>query len=171
MHKEINLTAIVAMDRNRGIGKNHDIPWPGKLRDDMAHFKNYTMRKIVVQGRRTFQSIPEKYRPLPGRENIILSRNPTYDAPGCAVISDPNAIVRISESREVCIIGGAEIYKLFLPVVTRIIVTHVDTEVIGTDTFFPEILPEWKRNLMYRFKADRRNQFPFSIYNYERPHH
>lgn len=165
-----NLTIVVAMDRNNVIGKNGDIPWAGKLRGDMEHFKNYTTGKIVVMGRKTYESIPERFRPLSNRENLILTRNRNADFPGCGMVFEPSAIIGISASREVCIVGGAEIYALFLPVVRKMIVTEVDIEVEGGDTFFPRIMPEWKKVLVHKQEVNERNHFPFSIYNYERPH-
>lgn len=163
-----NLTIVVAMSINNLIGCDGDIPWRGKIPADMDHFVDYTTEKIVVMGRKTYDSIPKKYRPLSKRENIILSRKPGLDYPGCAVVHDPSAIERISASREVCILGGGEVYKIFLPVATRLIVTHVEIVIAG-DTFFPPINPvDWTERLILHQPVEGRNKHEFSIKEYTR---
>ncbi len=164
------ITIVVAMDQNRVIGREGDIPWRGRLRADMDHFKKYTMGKIVVMGRKTYDSIPPAFRPLVGRENIVLTRNQSIDFPGCGKVSDPDSIERIAEAREICVIGGAEIYSLFLPVAKKMIVTHVGTRVQDGDTFIPEVdgdLWRFSKQLLVH-DIDERNHFPFSISEYVR---
>ncbi|MFZ2621461.1 MAG: dihydrofolate reductase [Minisyncoccia bacterium] len=160
------ITIIVAMDRNRVIGKQGEIPWSGHLRDDMKHFKDYTTGKTVVMGRKTWDSIPPKFKPLPMRENVIMTNDQRFKASDCFLIHSPDAIKSLSGIQEICIIGGAEIYKLFLPMADKLIVTIVDTEVLGGDAFFPEITEEWDERLLSIHKADERNLFPFSIFEY-----
>nr|AIA18933.1 Dihydrofolate reductase [uncultured bacterium] len=165
----MRLTIVVAMDRNRVIGKNGDIPWAGKLRADMEHFKQFTMGKVVVMGRKTYDSIPARFKPLSGRENIVLTKNLEFKALGCAVFHEVEPVEMISVSREVCVLGGAEIYKLFFEATDELIVTEVDTEVLGGDTFFPEILPvEWDRRVLFRQEVDEKNQFSFTVCQYTR---
>jgi dihydrofolate reductase len=167
MQNQTKITIVVAMDNNRAIGKNGDIPWAGKLRDDMEHFKGYTTGKIVVMGRKTYESIPERFRPLPNRENLVLTRNHEIDFPGCAIVHDPLAIERLATGREVCIIGGEEIYRLFLPVVKKAIITLVDTKIEGGDTFFPLLPDSWSfSRKVFKKQKDERNMFSFSVSEY-----
>lgn len=164
-----NITMIVAMDKNRVIGKAGDVPWRGKLKADAEHFRNTTLNKIVVMGRKTYNSLPEKYKPLPKRENLVMTRDLKFNAPGCAEIRDAGAIIRMSEYREVFVIGGKDIYGLFLPVAQRLIVTHVETEVVGGDTLFPKLSPqEWVSNFLFRHEVDEKNDFPFHVVEYTR---
>ena len=163
-----NIALIVAMDKNRVIGKNGDIPWKGRLRADMEHFSLTTQGHVVVMGRKTWQSLPERFRPLPKRENLVLTRDTRLNAKGCGEIYDPSVIERISDFREVFVIGGSEIYKMFLPVARRILVTHVETIVEGGDTFFPVILDEWFSKPIFQKKTDQQNQFNFNVVEYTR---
>lgn len=127
--------ALVAMDKERGIGLNGTLPW--RLREDMAHFKATTMGHPVIMGRRTWESLPK--RPLPGRRNIVISRNYAYDAPGAEVFSGVEDAVAACEGAETpVIIGGAQIYSSAMHLITDLIVTRVDM-VSEADTFFPEL--------------------------------
>lgn len=164
----MGFTLVVATDKNNAIGKDGDIPWSGKLRDEMRHFKKYTMGKIVVMGRKTYDSIPEKFKPLVGRNNVVLTRDRTWSSPGCTVMHDIDEILAISATEEICVIGGAEIYKLFLPIADRLIVTVVDTEVENGDTFFPDVKSGWNKKILSEHTADKANQFPFTIFEYTR---
>jgi dihydrofolate reductase len=162
------ITMIVAVDKNNVIGKNGDIPWSGRLRGDMRHFKIYTMGKTVVMGRKTYDSIPEKFRPLTGRKNVVMTNSATWESEGCVATKDIEKIKKLSLSEEVCIIGGAEIYRLFLPIADRLIITVVDTEVENGDTFFPDVKSGWNKNILSEHEADEVNQFSFTIFEYTR---
>ncbi|MBA3733452.1 dihydrofolate reductase [Patescibacteria group bacterium] len=169
LNERVNLTEIVAMDKNRVIGRNGDLPWAGRLRSDMDHFKRTTEGHTVGLGRKTYDSIPEKFRPLLKRENVVITRDLEFKAPGCVVIHDPNVLIRMSIEKEIFIIGGAEIYKIFLPLTERLIVTHVETEITDGDTFFPELnRSEWRQKLLFRQEADAKNAFSFSVLEYIR---
>lgn len=131
-----DIRAIVAMNRERVIGKEGDLPW--RLPEDLRHFKELTMGHPVVMGRRTWESLPK--RPLPGRRNIVVSRNDDYHAEGAEVFGS------LEEALEACrevpyIIGGSQIYRAALPVVSSVSLTLVDYPVDGADAFFPD-LPE-----------------------------
>lgn len=133
-HREVY--AIVAMGRNGEIGFKGDMPW--HLPEDLAHFKSLTMSHPVIMGRTTWLSIPR--RPLPGRRNIVLSRQPGFNAPGAERARS------LAEALEMCpppeipfIIGGGSIYAEALPLVTRIYVTRIDLEFPKADTWFPDI--------------------------------
>ncbi len=162
------ITMIVAMDKNNVIGKNGDIPWSGRLRGDMRHFKIYTMGKTVVMGRKTYDSIPEKFKPLVGRNNLVLTRDKVWSSHGCTVVHDIEEIFAISATEEICVMGGAEIYRLFLPFANKIILTIVNTCVENGDTFFPDIESGWNRRVLSEQKADDRNQHSFTIFEFTR---
>lgn len=133
------LRAIVAMNGERVIGKSGELPW--HLPEDLRHFKQLTMGHPVIMGRNTWESLPK--RPLPGRRNIVVSRNPDFHAEGAEVFSS------IEEAVEACrevpfIIGGEQIYRAALPFCNRIFITEVDAEVDTADAFFPPLpSKEW----------------------------
>ena len=128
-----SLTAIVAMTPSRVIGQAGKLPW--HLPEDLAFFKRVTTGHPVVMGRKTFESIG---RPLPQRRNIVLTRDPAWSAPGVEVIHRPQELANLPRLGErVFIIGGAEIYAAFLPVLADLLVSHLFAEHPG-DTRFPE---------------------------------
>jgi dihydrofolate reductase len=140
MAKHINL--VVAMDAQRGIGVDNQLPW--RLPEDLAHFKRVTMGQPIIMGRKTFDSIG---RPLPGRRNIVVTRNPDWRHEGVEValsLQDAVALVGdASETTAASIIGGAQIFNDSLDIADRMIVTHIE-RVYRCDTFFPEIDPaQW----------------------------
>ena len=130
------MTIIVATDRNGCIGKDGGIPW--HLPEDLKHFRNTTMGGTVIMGRKTWESIPEKYRPLKGRHNIVLSRQSGYNPKGAMrVKAFQEALFEASEiGREIYVIGGGMVYRSMLPYCDRIILSKVDTVVEDGDTFF-----------------------------------
>ena len=160
----MQLSIIVAMDRNRVIGKGDALPW--HISSDLKNFKKITMGKPIVMGRKTHESIG---RPLPGRENIILTRDKTYQATGCTILHSMDEIFEhCNDVEEVMITGGAEIYKLSLEQATNLYLTEVHTEIEG-DTFFPEFdRSEWKEVSREDFSADEKNEFDYSFVLLER---
>lgn len=143
------LALIVAMSRNRVIGRDNDLPW--HLPEDLRHFRQLTMGKPLVMGRRTWQSIG---RPLPGRPSLVVSREPTFAAEGADVFTSLDAALEragVLAARagvdEVMVIGGAQIYAEALPRVARLYVTEVHAEVPG-DTWFPAFEgPAWQETM------------------------
>ena len=127
------LSLIAAMTANKQvIGIEGRLPW--SLPDDLQHFKQVTMGKKILMGRNTFESIG---RPLPGRDNIILSRQADYQAPGCQVFSEIPAVLQsIDANHELVVIGGAKVYQQLLPYVQTMYLTLIDAEISG-DCFFP----------------------------------
>tara|TARA_R110001606_G_scaffold73735_5_gene170252 strand:+ start:10598 stop:11077 length:480 start_codon:yes stop_codon:yes gene_type:complete len=124
---------IAAMAKNRVIGQDNDMPW--HLPADLQHFKAVTMNKPVIMGRKTFESIG---RPLPGRRNIVISRNTDYTAVGVDVVTSPEAAISLlCESDEVMVIGGGNIYQQFLKSADTLYLTFIDLDVVG-DTQFPD---------------------------------
>lgn len=124
------MIAIAAMSPDRIIGAGGKIPW--HLSEDLRFFKRTTLGHVIVMGRKTFESLG---RPLPGRENWVLSRSASFD--GARTFRDPSEIIPPGDGRNVFVIGGAELYAALLPRCSRILLTHVDLHVAG-DTWFPE---------------------------------
>lgn len=140
--KKIPLALIVAQSRNRVIGIDNTLPW--HLPEDLKYFKATTMDKPIIMGRKTYDSIG---RPLPGRTNIVVTRQTDWSAPGVKVAStleEAVALASAEQPEEVMVIGGAQIYELMLPAADRIYLTQVDTDIEG-DAFFPELpQDEWQ---------------------------
>lgn len=154
---------IAAMDKNRVIGKGNDIPWRGKLPADMAHFQKLTMGGVVIMGRKTWESIPEKYRPLPGRANIVLTRDQNYVASGAYTAHDPMKVITEGGAKHFWIIGGAELYKQYLPVANCLELTLVDTVTNG-DAFFPSYdIAEWDIVSEQKHVPDTNNMFGYTF--------
>ena len=153
-----SITLIAAMGNNRAIGLDGDMPWhlPGELR----HFKAATMGKAIVMGRKTWESIG---RALPGRQNIVISRNPGYHAENCLVVQSLEEALRRSESEEVMVIGGGQLYQQALPMASRMILTRVDCEPTA-DTWFPRwSKDEWREISRRSQPADDQNQYAFEV--------
>lgn len=165
----MKVSLIVAMDLDRGIGKNNDLMW--HLPSDMRFFKETTSGHIVVMGRKNYESIPEKYRPLPNRENVVLTRNSSYVAENCAVfhsLEDCLTEYQSETERTVFIIGGGEIYRraLELGVVEEMYISHVNHS-YGADTFFPEFdLKAWNVETILEQPKDDRHEASFSVIRY-----
>ncbi len=155
----MDVSIVVAMSTNGVIGKDGSLPW--YLPADLQHFKSITMGRPIIMGRLTHESIG---RPLPGRENIVLSRDVTYLAEGCRVIHDLDEISGISlNSDEVMVIGGARVYADTLPLANRLFITEVHTEVQG-DVYFPKFdRGQWQETGRQFFEADTNNEFDYSF--------
>jgi len=155
---------VVAMARNRVIGRDNALPW--HLPADLAHFKRVTMGHPIVMGRRTFESIGKA---LPGRMNIVLSRDPSFEAPGCSVVrSLDEAWKAAGDAAEVCIIGGSSLFAEALPIADVIHLTEVEADVPG-DTYFPPFdHGEWQQTEVARHPADERHAYPMRILRLER---
>lgn len=160
----MNISLIVAMDRNGIIGNEGDLPW--RLSSDLKHFKKITMGKPIVMGRITHESIG---RPLPGRENVVISRDKNYQATGCTVLHSLECVyARFHDIDEIIIMGGAELYAQTLDRSKRIYLTEVHAELKG-DTYFPEFDREnWEEIERYDFRADEKNEYDYSFVILER---
>lgn len=130
-----NLTLVVAMDRERGIGIDNKLPW--HLPEDLAHFKRVTLGQPIIMGRKTFDSIG---RALPGRRNIVVTRNADWRHDGVETAASLGAAIALVGDAPASIIGGAQIFAAALPLAGRMIVTHID-RAYHCDTFFPAIDP------------------------------
>jgi dihydrofolate reductase len=150
---------VVAVARNGVIGRDNALPW--RLPADLAHFKRVTMGHPIVMGRRTYESIG---KPLPGRENIVVTHDSSYRAPGCTVVhSLDEAWKAAGAADEVCVIGGTTLFEETLPVADVIHLTEVEAEVDG-DTWFPPFdRAEWHETEVARHPADASNAYPIRI--------
>jgi dihydrofolate reductase len=132
---------LVAYDQNRAIGAHDDLPWGRSLPGDLAMFKRVTLGSSVIMGRKTFESLPPRFRPLPDRENIVLTRNPDFDVEGVICVNSLAAAISAA-SKEVFVIGGAQVYREALPVADAIYATEVQASFPEADTFFPDLDPD-----------------------------
>lgn len=150
---------VVAVARNGVIGRDNALPW--RLPADLAHFRKVTMGRPIVMGRRTFESIG---KPLPGRTNIVVTRNPGFRPTGCTVVNSLDEAWRAAgEAEEVCVIGGTSLFEETLPVADVIHLTEVEANVEG-DTFFPTFdRGDWEAKEVGRHPADDRNAYPIRI--------
>lgn len=135
----MNVTIVAAMDITRGLGKDNQLLY--RIPQDMKRFKALTQGKTVVMGRKTWESLPEKFRPLPNRDNFIISTNPKYDAPGAKVFTSLAAALAASETEDVCVIGGAQIYEQALAYAKVIEMTEIKCA-RPADT----VMPTWDLN-------------------------
>ena len=160
---------IAALSRNRVIGRDNDLPW--KLPDDMKFFMETTRGHHVIMGRKYYDSIPKKFKPLPDRTNIVVTRQSDLEAPGCIVVNAVEKGIEIARNNnegETFIIGGAEIYKLSLPYATKMILTEIKADVEG-DTYFPKFNSgEWKETSRQHHAKDERHMYAFDFVVYER---
>lgn len=158
------VSLVVAMDLNRVIGRDNALPW--RLPADLRHFRDLTMGKPIIMGRNTFESIG---RPLPGRTNVVVTRNPDYHAADCVVVNSlDDALDRFADCPELMVIGGASIYAQALPGATRIHLTLIHHAFDG-DTYFPEVTAsEWMETGREDRCADDRNPYDYSFIVLER---
>ncbi len=158
------ISIIVAASTNNVIGVQGELPW--RLSDDLKRFKALTMGKPIVMGRLTWESIG---KPLPGRQNIVITRSEGFAAEGADVVASPAAALNAADNaEEIMIIGGGQIYDLFFPKANRLYLTRVHAEVDG-DAFFPAINEdEWTLVDSDLHSADERNEFDFEFLTYER---
>ncbi|GAA3412679.1 dihydrofolate reductase [Paenibacillus hodogayensis] len=165
MSSKPTVSMIVAMDRNRLIGADNRLPW--RLPADMAFFKQTTMGHPVLMGRKTYESIG---KPLPGRLNIVLTRDPNFSAEGCEIARTVDEALRIAGDRELFVIGGAQVYELFAPIAMKLYVTQVEGDFAG-DTHFQEIDEnEWELAESRPGVVDERNVHAHDFLTYLRKH-
>ena len=160
----MKLALIVAMDEAGLIGKDNDLPW--RLSADLQYFRRVTMGKPIIMGRKTHESIG---RPLPGRDNIIITSDTQYQAEGCIVThSISEALKQCKQAEEAMIMGGASLYKQCLPLVDIIYLTQVHATLKG-DTWFPAWdKKDWIVVSEKRHPADDKNEYPYSFMVYQR---
>lgn len=163
----MDLVLIAALDRDRAIGRDNDLPW--RLPADLKRFKALTLGKPVLMGRKTAQSLG---RALPGRRNLVLTRSGQVPFDGMEAVASLDEAVqrtRHDSANELCVIGGAEVYALCLPLASRMHLTHVDTAVEGADAFFPRFeAGEWRITARESHPADATRPFAFEFVDYSR---
>ena len=163
----MSVSMIAAVAANRVIGKNNDLPW--HLPDDMKYFMQTTSGHHCIMGRKNYDSIPDKFRPLPNRTNIVVTRQQNFTAPGCTVVNTLEQALEIAVKNkeiETFIIGGAEIYRLGLPFADRLYLTEIKASVSG-DIFFPEFNKnEWIETSRKPHDADERHKYAFDFVVY-----
>jgi dihydrofolate reductase len=159
-----HIALIAAMAENRVIGRDNRLPW--RLSADLRRFKSLTMGKPVIMGRKTYESIG---KPLPGRSNIVVTRDRGYRAPGCTVVhSFEQALGAAAGQAEVMVIGGAELYRQSLERAQRIYLTLVKAEVDG-DALFPDFEPrQWRELERESHRADEKNQYDYDFVTLQR---
>jgi len=160
---KMNLILIVAISENNIIGNKGVIPW--RIKEDLTRFKEMTLNHPVIMGRKTYESIPEKFRPLPQRKNIILSKS-FQNENGIYIARNLEEALNLTDNQDSYIIGGREVYNLFLPLATNLEITRVHENYEG-DTFFPEInLKEW--NLIKKEDKISEKGINFSFLSYKK---
>lgn len=157
------ISMIWAMGKNNALGCRNRMPW--HLPADFAYFKKITLGKPVIMGRKTYESIG---KPLPGRENIIITRDEDFKPEGCITVNSIDGAKAYAAEGEVFIVGGAEIYKAFLPLAHKLYITEID-HAFEADTYFPEIdYSQWKLVSSQPGPRDEKNPYAYKFLVYER---
>lgn len=158
------ISLIAAMDKKHGIGQGNRLPW--HLPEDFRHFRQLTLGKPVIMGRKTYESLPE---PLAKRRNIVITQQTDFIAPGCEVVhSIAEALNLVKDTEEVMILGGGTIFKTMLPRAQRMYLTLVDADVTA-DAFFPTWNDqEWQEVANRYFAKDEKNAFAMRFVTLER---
>lgn len=162
----LQIAMIAALDKNRVIGSDNAMPW--HLPDDLKFFKDNTLKKTVVMGRKTFESIGA--RPLPNRRNLVITRNTDFQAPGIEVFTSIDAALQscVTDTDEVIIMGGGQLYQQMMPYAHKLYLTLVEAEVSG-DTVFPEwSLGDWQITSEYHHPQDEKHAYAFEFVILER---
>ena len=159
------LALIAAVARNGVIGIANRLPW--HLPEDMKFFRETTRGQPVIMGRKTWESLPDTFRPLPGRHNIVVSRNPDFRAAGATLVTSlPGALTAAGDADTAYLIGGAELYRQALPLADRLVLTEIDRDFAGDAHF-----PEFDRAAWQEVARDARvseSGLPFAFVRYER---
>ena len=161
----LRIVLVAAVARGGVIGRDGTVPW--RLPEDMAFFREVTLGHPVVMGRRTWDSLPERFRPLPGRRNVVVTRNPAWQGKGAERAGSLEEALRlVAEAERVAVIGGGALYAAALPLADELVLTEVDLDVAG-DTFFPPFDHEAFEEVMRepRVSADG---IPFAFVTYRR---
>lgn len=159
------ISLIAAVAQNRAIGKDNQLLW--QLPEDMRYFRETTRGKTVIMGRKTWESLPAAFRPLPGRRNIVVTRDRHYVAAGATVTySLPEAIAAAGNGDETFVIGGADLYRQALPLAQRLYLTEVAQACAG-DAFFPEVpATEWQEVSRQQQRSESGIEFAFVVYQH-----
>jgi len=160
----MSITLIAAMDRNGGIGIGNRMPW--RLPAEMAYFTKNTVGKTVIMGRKTFESLP---KPLKDRKNVILTRQQHYHREGCETVHTVQEALERYGNEEIMVMGGGEIYELFMPFADTVMLSEVEVEIEGADAFFPKMEEgQWTPERSERVEKDDKNAYSFTFNVYKR---
>jgi dihydrofolate reductase len=161
------ITLLLAMSRNRVIGREGQLPW--RLPEDLAYFRRTTMGQPVLMGRKTWDSLPPRFRPLPGRRNLVMTRNGAWQAEGAEpVASLADALARVPEAQRLFVIGGAELYNSALAEADELLLTEIDRDFDG-DVFLPAVdASVFEEVARERHHAAPPNDFEFAFVTYRR---
>ncbi len=160
-----SIHAIVAIDENGAIGRQGDLLC--HLPADMKHFKEVTMGHSIVMGRKTFESFPR--RPLPGRQNIVITRNAGWQYPGVTVVHSLEDAIAAAETDTIFIIGGAQVYEQSLPLVDVLHLTRIHARWASADAFFPAIdMDDWQEVSREQHESDHKNAYEFDFITLKR---
>jgi len=155
---------IVAYDKKRGIGASNDLLWTRDLPADLRHFKELTTSHSIIMGRKTYESLG---RPLPNRQNIVISRD-LQSVEGFVVVRDLDEAYEVAEDQEIFVIGGGQIYKLAIDTADKLLVTEVD-ETFNAEVFFPEIdVHVWRETAREHHDKDESNKYDYDFVTYSR---
>lgn len=164
---ESELSLIVAYDRLRTIGRNNQLPWAGQLPADLRHFKELTLNKSVIMGRSTYESLPTAFRPLPNRQNIVLSRK----ALSIEGVTTAHSLKEAYSKADLpaMVIGGANVYEQALLDVDKVYATEIHGLTLDGDAFFPELPSEaWQVTNQEFHLPDEKNKFAYAFVTYIR---
>jgi dihydrofolate reductase len=163
----VKLAVIAAIARDSAIGRNNELLWHEPM--DQQHFRATTLGCPVVMGRKTWESLPARFRPLPGRRNVVVTRNASYDAPGAELAPNfEGALALLQEADKVFVMGGAELYAAALPLADELVLTEIERDFPDADTHFPAI----DRNafeVVARESHYSADGTPFAFVTYRRP--
>jgi len=160
------ISHLVARSRNNIIGNNNDLPW--SLKDDLAHFKSYTLNKPILMGRKTYESIG---RPLPNRTSIVITSKKLDAKDGLVSLDSIESALSLAKeiySDEIIIIGGGEIFQATIELANKLVISEVDCKIEG-EIFYPEInLETWNKEVISEYQKNEANDYDFKIIAYER---
>lgn len=163
------ISMIAAVSENLVIGKDNDLVW--RLPDDMRYFMETTKHHFVIMGRKNYESIPHKYRPLPNRVNIIVTRQDNYQATNCVItnsLEEAFEYAKAKNQEEIFVIGGGQIYKQAMAITDRLYITEIKSKFEG-DAFFPEVDKSiWHETSRIEHGIDDRHKYEFDFVVYER---
>ncbi len=164
----MNISIIVAMAENRAIGKNNDLPW--RIRDDMKLFRKTTLNHIVLMGRKSMESMGNK--PLKNRTNLVVTRSNHYNPSGVIVCKSFDSAMKLAKDlgeEELFVLGGGEVYAQLVDQCSKLYISHVKTEIIDADVFFPELdWRQWREISREYYPQSEGNEFAFDFTIYER---
>lgn len=165
----MKISLIAAMTKNRVIGINNDLPW--HLPDDMKYFMETTQGHVVIMGRKNFDSLPSKFKPLPNRTNVILTRKHGFEVANCEVYNEIGDAYKFAEAQgeqELFVIGGGQIYEMAMDQADFVYLTEIDAHIENGEVFFPEMRGDWREVSREHHSADERHKYAFDFVKYEK---